>query len=153
MDFPWHPNILFHVMTLLLLALACTPDTRHGASAHRIESLADAIGGPKAAARPGDILLENDRVRFAILDARASLGPGLYGGSVVDADLVRNDPAFGAGHGNDQLAETFATVNMNLAAADEAAEVSIVSDGSDGGDAIVRVDAAGAPFFSLLSTL
>jgi hypothetical protein len=153
MDFPCRPNILFHVMTLFFLALACTHEPHHGAWARRIESLDQAIGGPKAAARPGDILLENDRVRFAILDARASMGPGLYGGSVVDADLVRANPAFGAGRGNDQLAEVFPTVNMNLAAADAPAEVSIVADGADGGDAIVRVDAAGAPFFSLLTAL
>lgn len=142
---------------IALLALAgissgcATGEVR--ASAARIERLDQAIGGPKATARPGDYLLENGHVRFAILDGRYSYGPAPYGGTLVDADLVRSDPKWGAGHGNDQLAETFANVDLNVAAADTSAEVAILNDGSDGKAAIIRVDAADEPFLSALGIL
>jgi len=137
---------------LLFLLTGCGADDP-AARAVRIETLDQAVGGPKAMARPGDILLENGHLRFAILDARYSMGPSTFGGTIADADLVRSDPKWGGGHGNDQLAEMFTTVDLNLAAADEAAEVSILADGSDGGPAIVRVDAADEPFLTVLGLL
>ncbi len=148
------------MLTTLLLQLACSNGGPR-ALATRIESLEDAIGGPKATAQPGDILLQNERVRFAIVGTRSSPGPGIYGGSIVDADLVRADPEWAGGHGNDHFAEMFPTVNMNLAAVDGLddagnaidSELTIVSDGSEGGDAIVRADAGDEPFFSLLGAL
>lgn len=145
--------LLHLIPSLSLAALAACAPSSPGARASRIEALEDAIGGPKATARPGDYLLENAHVRFAILDGRYSYGPAPYGGTLVDADLVRDDPKWGAGHGNDQLAETFTTVDLNLAAADTAAEVSILNDGSDGNAAIIRVDASDQPFLSVLGLL
>ncbi|MFZ5481974.1 MAG: CehA/McbA family metallohydrolase [Myxococcota bacterium] len=141
-------------MRLLPLLTACAPDAPTWASARQIASLDEAIGGPKAMARPGDFLLENDRVRVAILGARYSMGPSPYGGTIADVDLQRPDPRWGGGHGNDNFAETFATVNMNLAAASdpEAEQVFIAADGSDGA-AIVRVDAASVPFLTMLKPL
>ena len=97
---------------ILLLAVGCRPDDPW-ASATRIERLDQTIGGPKAAARVGDYLLENDRIRLAILGARRSFGPHVSGGSLLDADLQRNDARSGSGWGNDQLAEVFPTVNLN----------------------------------------
>lgn len=141
---------------LLLAALAsCGGGSEPFANAYRIERLEDAVGGPKAMARPGDILLENDHYRVAILDARNSLGPGLFGGSLVDADLQREALGVGAGEGNDQLAEVFPTVNMNVTLANGEVKdaVSIVADGSDGKAAIVRVTGPGYPFLSLLDAL
>lgn len=130
----------------------CTPP---GPMAHAttIATLDQAIGGPKATARPGDYLLENAHVRFAVLGGRYSYGPAPYGGTLVDADLVRSDPKWGGGHGNDQLAETFTAVDLDLAAADTDAEVQILNDGSDGNAAIIRVDAADEPFLSALGLL
>ncbi|MEQ1567689.1 MAG: CehA/McbA family metallohydrolase [Myxococcota bacterium] len=123
------------------------------ARASRIASLDQAVGGPKAIARPGDFLLENSHLKVAILGARDSLGPGLYGGSIVDADLVRTDPRFSGGNGNDRLAELFPTVNMNVAhPEDESTEVAVVADGSSG-EAIVRVQGTADPFLSLLDAL
>jgi hypothetical protein len=155
-------------MTRLPLALipaslalaACTPEPQPFARAYVIERLDQTIGGPKAAARPGDILLENDHLRVAILssttpegDIRYSMGPGLFAGSLIDADLQRADPAFAAGNGRDQFAELFATVSMNIAAPTEPGQVRVIADGSDGGPAIVRVEAPATPFLSLLSAL
>ncbi len=136
----------------LLLLLACT-DPGPWASASPLTSLDQGIGGPKAMARPGDFLLENDRIRLTILDARYSLGPSPFGGTIADVDLQRPHPHYGGGHGNDRFAEMFSTVNMNLAAVDAPGEVSIVATGGDGGAAIIRADAAAVPFLSLLDPL
>jgi hypothetical protein len=150
-------------LTPMLAALAlgaCTPEPRTFARAYVIERLDQTIGGPKAAARPGDILLENDHLRVAIVGAsypdgsiRYSMGPGLFAGGLVDADLQRADARFGGGNGVDQFAEMFATVSMNIAAPTEADQVRVIADGSDGGPAIVRVEAPAKPFLSLLSAL
>ncbi len=130
------------------------------ARARVIGGLDEAIGGPKALAQPGDFVLENDRVRVAILGARNSLSMGLYGGSLVDADLQRTDPTLLGGHGLDALAEIIPTANLNIAwpGAPDAAGlpqggVSIVSDGSDGGAAIIRVEGPAAPFLTVLDAL
>jgi hypothetical protein len=136
---------------MLLLTLASCADSEPWASAKQIEGLDEAVGGPKASARVGDWLLENDQVRLAILDARYSLGPSPYGGTLADADLRRTDPAYQGGHGRDALAEVFSTVNMNLIQADTAGQVTVVNDGSDGNAAIVRVDGPWVAFLTLLN--
>lgn len=141
---------------ILSLALAsCGGTDAPFASASRIERLEDGVGGPKAMARPGDFLLENDHYRVAILGPRNSLGPGLFGGSLVDADLRREMPGVASDEGNDQLAEVFPTVNMNvtLANGEDPDAVSIVADGSDGKAAIVRVTGPAYPFLTLLDAL
>ena len=116
---------------LLIGSFSCRPRDEEGfARASVIERLDGAVGGPKALARPGDFVLENDRVRVAIVSSRvpedggacdgaawcSSPGPGLYGGSLIDADLQWNDARFPPGQGRDQLAELFTTVNMNVIA-------------------------------------
>ncbi|HEY1738263.1 MAG TPA: CehA/McbA family metallohydrolase, partial [Acidimicrobiia bacterium] len=91
-----------------------------------------------AIGRVGDYLLENDQIRLIIAD----VGPGRvnlpFGGSLVDADLVRPG---GAGHGNDQLAELlpgFMFVGLNPTS------VTITHDGSDGyEDGLAEVDVTG----------
>jgi hypothetical protein len=123
------------------------------ARASVIDRLDGGVGGPKALAQPGDFLLENDRLRIAVLATRDSMGPGLYGGSIADADVQWNDPRFPPGKGNDQLAEMFTTVNMNVIHPVVDGDVSIIADGSDGGPAIVRVQGAGEPFITLLGAL
>lgn len=137
---------------ILLHILGCATPSEW-ASAQVIASLDDTVGGPKASAREGDFLLENDRIRLAILAGGNSMGPSPFGGTLADADLRRADPLYEAGHGNDQLAETFATVNMNLVGADVAESVTILNDGSDGKAAIVRATGIGKPFLSMLTPL
>jgi hypothetical protein len=152
---------------LLLGSLSCRPREEEGfARASVIERVGGAVGGPKALARPGDFVLENDKVRVAIVSVRAtedgsacegawcsSPGPGLYGGSLIDADLQWNDPRFPPGQGRDQLAEIFTTVNMNVIAPRLPEDVQIVNDGSDGEPAVVRVQGIAEPFITLLAAL
>ena len=139
--------------TRVLLCLGfvtCGGDPDGAVRAYPIRSMTDAIGGPKAIAREGDLVLDNGHARVAILGARNSLGPGLYGGSLVDADLVRPDPTTAGGQGRDQLAELFATVNMNVAHPGEG-QVEIVEAGGD--EAVIRASGAGEGFLTLLDAL
>jgi hypothetical protein len=125
-----------------------------------MESLQDGVGGPKALAQPGDFILENDRIRVAILDARPSMGPHTSGASLVDADLQRRDPRYAQGNGLDQLAEVFPTVNLNIAQADakldpEGGEgiVKVLQDGSGGGAAVICTEGPEQSFITLLDAL
>lgn len=136
----------------LLLLLACA-EPLVGARAWQMQALDEGIGGPKAMARPGDFLLENEHLKVAVLGPRYSLGPSPYGGTLADIDLVRDDPEWRAGHGNDQMAEMFATASMNVAAADEPAEVQILQEGGPDEAAIVRTEAVGVGLLGLLELL
>jgi hypothetical protein len=135
-----------------LSASSCDEPAEDYARGYVIESLAEGVGGPKAIAREGDLVLENQHGRIAVLAARNSLGPGLHGGSIVDADIHRTDPASGHGRGRDQLAELFPTANMDVMHPLEGS-VELVSDGSDGGPAVIRTVAARQPFLTLLDGL
>ncbi|MBK9371883.1 MAG: CehA/McbA family metallohydrolase [Deltaproteobacteria bacterium] len=139
--------------SLLVLLLSCDTQAPTWARASVMTDLSQGIGGPKALAQPGDVVLENDRVRFVVMGGRTSIGPGLFGGTIIDADLQRADPTFSQGRGNDRFAELIPTVNMNVAMTDEPEEVVIVNDGSDGGPAIVRAVGESEPFISLLGGL
>ncbi|MBN1337350.1 MAG: CehA/McbA family metallohydrolase [Deltaproteobacteria bacterium] len=141
------------LLALVALLVACAPEQEPFARAFVIEDRSQLIGGPKALASPGDWMLENDRIRIAVLDAGYSPGPSIYGGSVVDADLQRYDPAFAHGQGADLFAELFCTANMNLMEAVEPGQVEIVADGSDGGPATIRVTAGARGFLSMLDAL
>lgn len=141
---------------LTLLSFGCATNEPY-ARALVLEDLDQGIGGPKATGRPGDLLLENDRIRVVVLGARRSLGPHTSGGSLIDADLQRNDPRYSNGQGNDQLAEIFATVNMNVPLVDasitDGGTVEVIADGFDGGAAIVRAEGPSEPFLTMLGGL
>ncbi len=144
----------FSLLPLCLPLVACQSESEPFARAYQIEDLSQAIGGPKASAQPGDFLLENDRIRVAILGARNSYGPGIYGGSIIDVDLQRDDPRYAQGQGNDIFAEMFPTANMNVIKADEEdGEVSIVEDHDYGKAAVVRVTGPSAGFLTLLDAM
>jgi hypothetical protein len=137
--------------TVCLALLSCGEPAPRRATAYEIERLDQAVGGPKAVAQPGDFVLDNGHARVAILSARSSLGPGLHGGSLVDADLVRTDPAFSLGRGRDQFAEMFPTANMNVI--HPAAERVWIEPAPPKGQAIVRAEGPAEPFISLLDFL
>ncbi|WP_433932362.1 PHP domain-containing protein [Sorangium cellulosum] len=117
-----------------------------------IENRFELVGGPVAMADVGDFLLENDEIRVAILGPRHSPGPGVYGGSLVDADLRRPDPRFASASGRDRFAESFPVANL-LVPDPGATEVFVARDGSDGQEAIVRVEGDGGFLFHALGVL
>ena len=88
------------VVVFASLMSACQQSEPY-ARAFQMTDRSQGVGGPKAIARSGDFILENDRIKIGVLGARASLGPHTSGGSIVDADLNRADPRYTSGHGRD----------------------------------------------------
>jgi hypothetical protein len=120
--------------------------------AKRIEARFELVGGPVAMADVGDYLLENDQIRVAILGAKDSPGPGVFGGSVVDIDRRRPRIGFEGGQGRDRFAETFPLANL-LVPDPTAADVRVLRDGSDGEEASIRVEGEGQFLFEALGIL
>jgi hypothetical protein len=79
------------------------------------------VGGPAAIGEIGDFVLENDKIRTVILQEGNSVGPGMFGGTLVDADLRRPELRHSAGRGLDQFAELFPMVNMVVPGYDDGA--------------------------------
>jgi Carboxypeptidase regulatory-like domain len=133
--------------TLALLVLATCGDAAPRSRAQRVARLEDAIGGPHAIGQVGDFLLENDQIRLIIADKGTGRVNTTFGGTLVDADLVRPG---GPDKGNDQLAEllpgfVFSVINPT--------DVSITADGSDGGPAEVTVTGVGGDLLQMVSLL
>ncbi|MFM7204036.1 MAG: hypothetical protein ACKO6N_24920 [Myxococcota bacterium] len=132
------------------------PDTTSALRAYQVASKDQLIGGPSALLDVGDFILENDQIRIGVLGAKASdgrklnsLGPGLAGGSLVDADLVRHDPQYANGNGLDQFAENFPTINLKIT---DTQSVEVIEDGSNG-RAVLRMRGPSGPYFNLLELL
>ncbi|MFT7580107.1 MAG: hypothetical protein ACI9MR_001774 [Myxococcota bacterium] len=138
--------------TLASLAVGCDGEDGPFATAYIATSPNQLIGGDVAMARVGDFILENDKIRIAILNKDSSPAPGVFGGTFVDADLQRREDRFRNGNGRDQLAEVIPVANL-LWTRPGAGDVTIVSDGADGGSAIVRVTGDGEVFLEALSVL
>lgn len=146
-----------HIIFSLFLTACQTPS--EWAKAYQIENLKEVVGGPKAIAQVNDFVLENDRIRVSVLSARPSMGNHTEGGSILDGDLQRANPAYSKGHGLDQLGELFPSVNLQVASiqGDDTnietfdGQVQIISDGSGGGPAIICTVGDGQGFISLLN--
>ncbi|MFT4623160.1 MAG: hypothetical protein ACI8PZ_001816 [Myxococcota bacterium] len=97
------------------------------------------FGGTSAEGRVGDVKLYNDRVRFVV---QGLVGSSYYietGGTVVDADLVRPDGS----PGRDIVDEL--TPMYGLGRVMMPTQITVVSDGTDGAAAVVRVIGVEAP--------
>jgi hypothetical protein len=152
---------LLPLAALLLLALVgglaprlggCQGDAPEVAVAKQIATRTELIGGPSALGEVGDFLLENDKIRVIIQGPGFSRGFGVYGGSLIDADLVRALPEGrqGGGEGRDQFGEMFPIFFLE-ALVPEA--VVVHSDGASGGPARVRVSGTGGDFLTLTKAL
>ena len=71
-----------------LAVIGCT-DTEPPVNARRVAERGELVGGPSALGEVGDFLLQNDHIRVVIQDKGFSRGFGIYGGSLIDVDLVR----------------------------------------------------------------
>jgi hypothetical protein len=128
-------------LALILLLPACdgcdkddTADTAPPgyASVWLLEHRGQAHVGPLAQAVPGDIVMENDRVRVTLQKPGHYIQLNPYGGNIIDAGALDE-----AGQAWDRFGE--AGLFLNAAYTSDAAEYTIVSDGSDGA-AVVRFD-------------
>ncbi|MFO0549101.1 MAG: PHP domain-containing protein [Polyangiaceae bacterium] len=138
--------------TLASAAPGCNAGPEAMLRAKVIEDRSEVVGGPVSVADVGDFLLENDQIRVAILAARASPAPGIYGGSVVDIDRRRAQHGFEAGGGHDRFSETFPIANL-LVPDPDSLEVNVLSDGTDGKTAAVRVEGDGEFLYEALAVL
>ena len=122
------------LVLILSTSIACTQDPK--AWAGRITSRAQLIGGPRALGEVGDYRLHNGRVRFIVQDVGGSRGFGTFGGSLIDADLVRSDERDPHGEsppGKDGLAELFPAFFLSAIEPDPV--VRLLDDGSGDGSA------------------
>lgn len=105
------------------------------ARAGKVSRPEELIGGPVAYGQAGQVWkLYNARARFLIQDVGTSVGLDLYGGNLIDADLVR--PGDDGKNGNDLFRETFPVVGLRVLKPER---VEVVSDGTRGGPAQLRV--------------
>ena len=122
------------------------------ASARQIATREELVGGPSALGEVGDYLLENDLVRVVIQGPGFSRGFGVYGGSLIDADLRRpqrpGDDA--GGRGIDLFGEMFPVLFVQALVPET---VSVENDGMDGDMASIVVKGHGGDFLSLTRTL
>ena len=152
-------RLLLLLLPTSLLLTGCP--TEPPARVYPIETADQRVGGPSALAIEGDWILENEHIRAGILSERcvgtpgvdqvcSSPGPGLFGGSVIDIDLNRHDAAHSSGRGNDQFAEMFSAVNLDVTMVES---VEVLADGSDGGPAILRVQGPPGDYISYIGLL
>ncbi len=136
----------------LVVPLGSCTKTTPPARAFKIQSRADLIGGKRALAEVGDYKITNGLVHAIIQDVGTSRGFGAFGGSLIDVDLVRGNAASSATGtaGNDYFTEMFPAFFLQ---AIEPAKVDVLSDGSEGGAASVRVSGRGGVFVSLVKPL
>jgi hypothetical protein len=130
----------------------CQSSDEPTALAKQIASRSELIGGPGALGEVGDYLLQNDRVRVIIQGPGFSRGFGVYGGSLIDADLMRPVPEGGqlGGTGRDQFGELFPIFFLEAQVPEK---IEVLSDGSDGGPAQVRVSGQGGDFLTMTKAL
>src|SRR5688500_2583593 len=102
-------RVVVVVVAVALSFASCTPPPP-AARCVKVTSRAELIGGPRALGEVGDFLLENDKVRFIVQDQGFSRGFGVFGGALLDADLVRPEAGRGdstGGKGKDNFGEMF----------------------------------------------
>ncbi len=122
------------------------------ASARFIGHRSELVGGDRALGDLGDVLMENEKIRVVIQREGFSRGFGVYGGSLIDADLRRPREQGNSlsGVGNDQFAELFPAFFVQAVAVDE---VKVLNDGSDGGPAQVEASGVAGDFLELVGVL
>ena len=146
---------------LLSLIFACRPDPEPAPveAPDLVEALSDdearagvvtdeaaLFGGISAEGQAGDIKLYNSRVQFIIQSVRPSGYYVEYGGGIIDADVIR--PA--GQPGRDVIDELHVMAGVGRLM--DAEEVTVISDGSDGGPAQVLAEGPGAPMTLLTGT-
>ncbi|MBH24310.1 MAG: hypothetical protein CMH57_07660 [Myxococcales bacterium] len=133
---------------------SCQDASESDAMAKRISSRSELIGGPGALGDIGDFLIENDKIRVVIQDKGFSRGFGVYGGSLIDADLVRPTTqevtGRSGGNGRDQFGELFPIFFLQALVPEE---IEVLNDGADGNAASIRVVGHGGDFLTLARVL
>lgn len=133
------------------LFAACSSDPPP-AIAHKIAARSELIGGPGALGEVGDYLLANDQIRLVIQGEGYSRGFGVYGGSLIDADLQRPAQAGSdqGGNGFDAFSEMFPAFFLKAMAPSKGG---ITTKSYPDGSASVIVSGTGAEFLFMLTRI
>ena len=149
-----------------LLAMAGCESSDATSYAKMVETPDELIGGPGALGMVGDYILSNNKIRVIIQDKGWSRGFGVFGGGVIDADIVRprdvdgREPA-----GRDNFGEGFPVFFLKAfdvedqRIRDENGEVvevkgiEVINDGSNGEAAVVRTYAKGGDFLTMMGDM
>ncbi len=135
----------------LLSVLGCADHDEQPADARRVTTRTDLVGGPGALGELGDVILENGQIKVIIQDKGYSRGFGVYGGGIIDADLVRpTAPGNSDGaNGRDSFGELFPVYFLQAL---NPREVEVLPPNEDG-SAQVRVAGSGGEFLSITKVL
>lgn len=160
------PLLVAVSLASLLALLPSCPPAPLKAHATKITSRAELIGGPRALGEVGDWLIENDKVRFIIQDEGFSRGFGVFGGALLDADLVRQEAGGGdstGGKGRDNFGEMFPTFFLEALNPTPVPDpqdptkllnaIDVENDGSDGAPAVLVIRALGDDFLAITQTV
>jgi hypothetical protein len=144
------PLLTFSLLLAPVVQLSCStskpppldvPLPAGQARAGKVTKTSELIGGPEAFARVGDSWkLYNSKVRFLVQDVGTAFGLDIYGGNLIDADLVRAGDD--GTNGNDLFRETFPIIGLHELSA---TSIEVISDGTHGGAAQLRVHGTDAP--------
>lgn len=148
---PWL-RLLLYAGTAAALGLftGCSSQSEPGKTyAGEVTSEKQLIGGPNALGEVGDYLIENGKVRFIVQDKGYNEGNGLFGGSLMDADLRRPNATSDAlgGNGKDTFGELFPAFFLEAIDPDT---VRVVNKGGTDEPAIVEVAGTGGEFVTML---
>ncbi len=154
MSRPAGRRLLVAALLAALFGCAATgcSDTEADPNTHatQVTSRHQLIGGLNALGDIGDYKLENDEIQLIVQDKGYNRGSGLFGGSLIDADLQRTNQDGGltdGGNGRDTFAELFPAYFLEVV---DPEQVEVVNDGSDGEAAIVEVSGNGGEFVTML---
>lgn len=138
---------------LVTLGNSCSKSNNAGKPsiirASRITSNAQIVRGPASRSEIGDYLLENEHVRVVIQDLTFNRGSGLFGGSLIDADIKRpgENADIRGRQGQDSFGELFPAFFLEVI---DPEKITIVNDGADGKAAVVEVSGRGGEFVTML---
>ncbi len=109
-------------------------------------------GGARALGELGDVLMENDQIRIVIQQPGYSRGFGVYGGSLIDAELRRPNEYLNSsvGRGLDQFGELFPAFFLQAVNVDS---VVVENDGTNGEPARVVASGGAGDFLELVGLL
>jgi hypothetical protein len=121
-------------------------------SARQVTSRIQLVGGDRALGEVGDFLLENEKIRTVIQGPGYSRGFGVYGGSLIDADLRRPNETGTSGEaiGNDQFGELFPAFFIQAVNVDH---VAVINDGKGGESASILAEGDAGDFLELAAIL
>ena len=144
--------VRFLLVAALFTSAGCTSDDGGGATAFVASNRSQMVGGTRSLGDLGDIVMQNEKIRVVVQREGFSRGFGVYGGSLIDADLRRPNEEGDSrtARGNDQFAELFPAFFVQAVNVDK---VKIINDGSDGGAAIVEASGFAGDFLELVALL